>query len=832
MPGVIGRAFRGEFQMSHRSCTARPRTRLLAAALLLALPTAVLPAAAGSPGAAAHEVHAPAAGAPGAAVPAPAAGSPFAPAAGAAQRRTTEQPAARRAPQLPDRFRDTVVMSRLDEPTAIDFADDGRVFVAEKPGVVKVFDSLDDPTGEVFADLNATVMNYWDRGLLGMTLAPDFPEDPSVYVLYAYDHLPGDPAPAPRWGRPGAYYDECADPVGVGCTVGARVSRLTAEGDRMVGEEEVLVEDGCLQYPSHATGSVAFGPDGYLYASIGEGASFTFDDYGQGGGNPCRDPFDPDHPREAQGGSLRSQDIRTYGDPLGLDGTVVRLDPTTGLGAPDNALVDSGDANAARMVAHGLRNPFRFTFRPGTDEVWVGDVGGSRFEEINRIADPTAGVRNFGWPCYEGAERNPAFDVLDVRMCEDLYADAGTPLAAAEPFFRYATRGQHVAAGEACPTGSASVSGLDFVAQDSDYPAWLRGALVFSDYSRRCIWAMPAGADGLPDPDRVVPLVEGAASPIGLVTGPGGDLFYLDLGIDDLGYPTASGGAVHRISHHPGNQPPVADLRADRTWGPLPLTTVLDASGSTDADGDALTYAWDLDADGDYDDATGPRVEQTWSEARNAPVAVRVADAGAADRAALTLFPGDTPPEVTLAEPTADLRWSVGQQITVSASATDAEDGEVDPGAWQIGLSIKHCPSICHTHPVEVVSYTSTTTFTAPDHEYPSSLAITVAATDSRGLATTRELTLEPDPQRVRFGSNARGASLSVAGERVRAGQVRTFITGSTVTLAAPRVQRVDARRWVFRRWSDGSARVHALVVPDRGDRTPTLRALYRRARG
>ncbi|MBJ7529076.1 MAG: hypothetical protein JHD04_06090, partial [Nocardioides sp.] len=64
MPGVIGRAFRGEFQMSHRSCTARPRTRLLAAALLLALPTAVLPAVAGSPGAAAHEVHAPAAGAP------------------------------------------------------------------------------------------------------------------------------------------------------------------------------------------------------------------------------------------------------------------------------------------------------------------------------------------------------------------------------------------------------------------------------------------------------------------------------------------------------------------------------------------------------------------------------------------------------------------------------------------------------------------------------------------------------------------------------------------------------------------------------------------------
>ena len=66
------------------------------------------------------------------------------------------------------------------------------------------------------------------------------------------------------------------------------------------------------------------------------------------------------------------------------------------------------DANARRIIAHGLRNPFRMTIRPGTNEVWVGDVGWNTWEEINRIADPLGTVENFGWPCYEGDGRNPA----------------------------------------------------------------------------------------------------------------------------------------------------------------------------------------------------------------------------------------------------------------------------------------------------------------------------------------------------------------------------------------------------------------------------------------
>ena len=118
------------------------------------------------------------------------------------------------AATLPTGFQESVVFSGLTNPTAVRFASDGRVFVAEKRGVIKVFDSLSDPSPDVFADLNVNVYNFWDRGLLGMTLDPNFPATPYVYVLYTYDHQLGSTSPAPRWGTPGVYSDPCPTPPG------------------------------------------------------------------------------------------------------------------------------------------------------------------------------------------------------------------------------------------------------------------------------------------------------------------------------------------------------------------------------------------------------------------------------------------------------------------------------------------------------------------------------------------------------------------------------------------------------------------------------------------
>jgi glucose/arabinose dehydrogenase len=89
---------------------------------------------------------------------------------------------------LPSGFQEEAVISGLTNPTNVEFSQDGRVFVAEKSGLIKVFDSLSDTTPTTLANLSTNVYNFWDRGLLGLALAPNFPASPYVYVLYTYDH--------------------------------------------------------------------------------------------------------------------------------------------------------------------------------------------------------------------------------------------------------------------------------------------------------------------------------------------------------------------------------------------------------------------------------------------------------------------------------------------------------------------------------------------------------------------------------------------------------------------------------------------------------------------
>ena len=413
------------------------------------------------------------------------------------------------AATLPSGFTETTVFSGLTNPTVVRFASDGRVFVAEKSGLIKVFDSLTDTTPTTFADLRTNVHNFWDRGLLGMALAPNFPTSPYVYVLYTYDHELGGGAGPPRWG------DGCPTPPGPttdGCVVSGRLSRLQAAGNVMTGPEQVLVEDWCQQYPSHSVGTVEFGPEGALYASAGDGASFNFADYGQDGSplNPCGDP--PGGvgatltPPTAEGGALRAQDLRTPGDPTSLDGSIIRVDPSTGAGLPTNPLAGSSDANARRIIAHGLRNPFRFTFRPGTSELWVGDVGWNDWEEINRILSPTdATVENFGWPCYEGTPRQSGYDAANLAICENLYANSS---ADTKPFFAY-NHANKVVPSEGCPTGSSSIAGMsfEFSPAGSSFPAAYQGALFFADYSRDCIWVMKKNGNPIPSPGSILSLI-------------------------------------------------------------------------------------------------------------------------------------------------------------------------------------------------------------------------------------------------------------------------------------------------------------------------------------
>lgn len=101
---------------------------------------------------------------------------------------------------LTNGFVEDVVLSGLTNPTAVRFSPDGRVFVAEKSGIIKIFDSLSDSSPTVFADLRTNVHDYWDRGLFGLALDPGFPIRPYVYLFYTYDGPMGGTAPS--WGLP------------------------------------------------------------------------------------------------------------------------------------------------------------------------------------------------------------------------------------------------------------------------------------------------------------------------------------------------------------------------------------------------------------------------------------------------------------------------------------------------------------------------------------------------------------------------------------------------------------------------------------------------------
>src|SRR5882724_10789951 len=151
----------------------------------------------------------------------------------------------------------------LTAPTAVAFAPDGRIFVAEAGGKIKVFSGPGDATPTVFANLSTEVYSFQGHGLLGLALDPQFPTRPYVYALYSRDSktLGG---PVPGWS------DGCPTPS-TGCMTFGRLVRLTANGNVATSARKVLVDGWCDQF-QHTVDAVRFGPDGMLYAGSGDGS--------------------------------------------------------------------------------------------------------------------------------------------------------------------------------------------------------------------------------------------------------------------------------------------------------------------------------------------------------------------------------------------------------------------------------------------------------------------------------------------------------------------------------------------------------------------------------
>jgi glucose/arabinose dehydrogenase len=300
------------------------------------------------------------------------------------------------AATLPNGFEEQTVASGLSLPTAIAWTPDGRMFIAEKKGVVHVV--APDGAIQQLLDISDHVYGIADRGLLGIATDTDFAANHWLYLLYVYD-----PTPAPS-----------------GSERTSRLTRVTVGDDNTVSDETVVLGSvGTTSCPSpsntsdcipadsdsHAIGTVRSAPDGTLWVGTGDGADWTRVD-----------------PR-----ALRVYDEQSFA------GKIIHVD-RNGMGLPGHAFCPEDDDLThvcTKLYAKGLRNPFRFTLREGNGPV-VGDVGWEQHEEIDLM---TAPGRNYGWPCYEGRSHTPGYQ--NLPGCAVEYAKEGTAEADTLPDHDY-----------------------------------------------------------------------------------------------------------------------------------------------------------------------------------------------------------------------------------------------------------------------------------------------------------------------------------------------------------------------------------------------------------
>jgi glucose/arabinose dehydrogenase len=303
-----------------------------------------------------------------------------------------------------------VVADDLQMPTFVTHAGDGshRLFVLEKFGTIRLL-----PEGDLFLDITDRVKTGGidEQGLLGLAFHPRFEQNGYFYVSYTNANN---------------------DLV---------VSRFRLTADRQTGNpdsEYIILQQ---EQPSifHNGSTVAFGPDGFLYVSLGDGAGTD------------------DSSNDAQ-------------NPRNFLGSILRIDVDNGkpYAIPaDNPFVDDPRVRP-EIWAYGLRNPWRFSFDRLTDDLYIADVGKNHYEAIYFQPAGSAGGQNYGWPIVEGSH------CLYDENCD---TTGFTP-----PVAEY----DH-------SQGCAIIGG--YVYRGERYPR-LQGAYLFGDHCTGRIWGLARDLEG------------------------------------------------------------------------------------------------------------------------------------------------------------------------------------------------------------------------------------------------------------------------------------------------------------------------------------------------
>jgi glucose/arabinose dehydrogenase len=326
-----------------------------------------------------------------------------------------------------------VIASGLTRPVAVANAGDDRLFVVEKPGLIRIVNADGAAHPTPFLDIQSRVDEGGNEmGLLGLAFHPDYAANGAFFVYYTVE--------------PGTGLDR------------TRVSRFTVTADPNLADpaSELVLLEFEQPFSNHNGGDLHFGLDGYLYISSGDGGS---------GGDPL------DNAQNANNllGKILRIDVDRVGGPD--DAPDCNISGESNYAIPSsNAYNDGpGGAGCDEIYALGLRNPWRFSFDPSSEDLWIGDVGQNEQEEIDRIPGGSAGGLNFGWRCYEG-ERP-----FNLSGCDD----ASAYLAPVHVF-------DHT-------DGNCSVTG-GVVYRGQRYPT-LYGEYFFSDFCNTSIRAISTAGE-------------------------------------------------------------------------------------------------------------------------------------------------------------------------------------------------------------------------------------------------------------------------------------------------------------------------------------------------
>jgi glucose/arabinose dehydrogenase/PKD repeat protein len=666
-------------------------------------------------------------------------------------------------------FHDETIVGGLTIPTTAAWAPDGRLFIAEKSGVLKVLNPGESSAATIL-DINPEVNDAYDHGLLGLALDTDYDTNHYVYLLYTAEKHPlmAD-TDAPTF----SHLDRVQ--VSGSNVVSDRTTLLGGDGlvEGQAGTD-CVTENFVTTWPSsndldcipsegrsHSIGTVVSAPDGTLYVGSGDASSYA--------------EYDP-------------LAFRVY-DNQSLAGKILHID-RDGRAIPGPHPFCSGTATlddvCAKIYARGFRNPFRFKLRSdGT--LTVGDVGWNTREEIDLIG--SAG-HSYGWPCYEGTMHTVTYK--DNPKCDTEYANESGGDADVPPAYDYPhTSTNAVVGGPVYP--------------DGPYPDLYDGQMFFGDYSDSFLKLLPLDSGGA---------VAGLPTVLSddwmgadLVLTPDGTIAYPDFGTGEPG----TGSIKEIVYAGAGAGTPHAAASANPVAGGKPLDVTFSAAESSDPERQALTYDWDFGDGTPHGSAKSLIHRYVNSGPYDAAVTVKDPD-GHTDTATVHVDVFDDPPTPTIETPVAGSTYRDGDTISLHGSATDG-GVPLDPSALSWSVILHHG---AHTHFVGTFTGTANPSFVARrDHDTNSFYEVRLRATDSDG--EWRQTTIEVHPEGVPFQilSSPAGAPVSYSG----VARTAPFSTSSAIGLqtaisAAARFTQ-GGTHYFFDSWSDGGARLRQLEIPD-----------------